>query len=418
MPTNQPLAGILFRHRACEYPHNSKADDTIGLRRTDLIAELRLPVSPKALLEKLIRFDSVNPSLDAAGGGEREIGEYITEFCRGENIDCRFQDVEGDRRNVLASVPGSSDERLLFVAHLDTVPAQGWQRNPFESILAGSRLYGRGSCDTKASLAVMLAALQSIAREKPRATIVVAGSVDEEYRKKGARALGTIVPRFDGAIVGEPTDLEMVVSHKGSVRWKIETTGLAAHTSIPENGVNAIESMAQVVLALKTLNEDLAKRVTPLTGPPTLTVSLVEGGTDICTVPARCVISVDRRLVPGESPKAAVEEVERILDGMRFQNPNLRVQSVLPTTDDFPVSGALSTRLAEVTQQACQKIAGTGEPRGVPYGTDASELSAAGIPCIIIGPGSIEQAHTVDEYVEVAQLEKAFEIYRSIMLTY
>src|SRR3977135_218035 len=104
MPRNQLLAGILFRHRACEYPHNSKADDTIGLRRTDLIAELRLPVSPKALLEKLILFDSLHPSPEAAGGGEREIGEYITEFCRGEKIDCRFQDVEGDRRNVLASV--------------------------------------------------------------------------------------------------------------------------------------------------------------------------------------------------------------------------------------------------------------------------------------------------------------------------
>lgn len=377
-----------------------------------------MPVSAKSLLEKLIRIDSVNPSLDVNGGGERAIGEYVAEFCRGNDIDCRLQDVAGDRRNVIASVPGSEDERLLFVAHLDTVPVHGWARNPFEPYLNGDRLYGRGSCDTKASLAGMLAALDSIKRERPRATIVVAGSIDEEYRKIGARALGALEPRFNGAIVGEPTDLEMVVAHKGSIRWRIETTGRAAHTSIPETGINAIETMAEVVLALKNLNDDLATRTTPLTGPPTLTVSLIDGGTDICTVPAQCAISVDRRLVPGETPAAALREVNAVLDRLKSKNPRIDVRSVLPTTDDFPVGGAMTTRLAEVTQRICRDLGGSGEPRGVPYGTDASELSAAGIPCVIIGPGSIKQAHTVDEFVEVAQLDKAFEIYRSIMLNY
>ena len=377
-----------------------------------------MPETAKSLLEKLIRFDSVNPSLDSNGGGERAIAEYIVEFCRDNDIDCRLQDVEGERRNVLASVQGSGHETLLFVAHLDTVPARGWSRNPFEPYSVKNRLYGRGSCDTKASLAVMLSALNSIKREQPRATIVVAGSVDEEYRKKGAHALGMIEPRFSGAVVGEPTDLEMVVAHKGSVRWRIETTGRAAHTSVPENGLNAIEAMAEVVISLKRLNEDLRKRPAPLTGPPTLTVSLIEGGSDICTVPARCVISLDRRLVPGESPAAAMHEVNVVLDALKLSDPHLQVKSIMPPTEDFPVSGAMATRLAEVTQRACQRLGGTGEPRGVPYGTDASQLSAAGIPCIILGPGSIEQAHTIDEYVDVAQLDKAFEIYRSIMLTY
>ncbi len=377
-----------------------------------------MPVSAKSLLERLIRFDSVNPSLDSNGGGERAIGDYIAEFCRENEIDCRLQDVSGDRRNVIASVPGASEESLLFVAHLDTVPANGWTRNPFEPYLVENRLYGRGACDTKASLAVMLAALDSIKREKPRATIVVAGSIDEEYRKIGARALGKIAPRFNGAIVGEPTDLEMVVAHKGSIRWRIETTGRAAHTSIPETGINAIETMAEVVLALKKLNNELATRAAPLTGPPTLTVSLIEGGTDICTVPAQCAIAVDRRLVPGETPAAALREINALLEKLKAANPLIDVRSVMPTTDDYPVGGAMTTRLAEVTQRVCRDFGGSGEPRGVPYGTDASELSAAGIPCIIIGPGSIAQAHTVDEYVDIAQLDKAFDIYRSIMLSY
>lgn len=377
-----------------------------------------MPEAVQSLLEQLIRFDSVNPSLDPNGGSESAIGEYIAEFCCERNIDCRLQEVDGDRRNVLASVSGQSDERLLFIAHLDTVPAHDWARNPFEPVAADNKLYGRGACDTKASLAVMLTALDAIKKERPRATIVVAGSVDEEFQKKGARALGAIRPRFSGAIVGEPTDLEMVVAHKGSVRWRIETIGRAAHTSLPEIGENAIESMAEVILALKQLNEDLRKRPAPLTGSPSLTVSIVEGGTDICTVPARCVISLDRRLVPGESPSGAVQEVDEILHRLRTKKPSIRVSSIMPPTEDFPVSGAATSRLAEVTQQACKRFAGTGQPRSVPYGTDASELCAVGIPCVILGPGSIKQAHAVDEFVDIVQLDKAFEIYRSIMLSF
>jgi acetylornithine deacetylase/succinyl-diaminopimelate desuccinylase family protein len=377
-----------------------------------------VPEAVTLLLEHLIRFDSVNPSLDPSGGGESAIGAYIADFCRERKIDCRLQDVNGERRNVLASVAGSDDETLLFVAHLDTVPARGWTRNPFEPYAVDSKLYGRGACDTKASLAVMLAALDSIRRDRPRATIVVAGSIDEEYQKRGARALGQIEPRFAGAVVGEPTDLEMVVAHKGSVRWQIETSGRAAHSSMPETGVNAIEAMAEVILRLKHLNAELRKRPDPLTGPPSLTVSLIEGGTDICTVPARCVISIDRRLVPGEVPSVAFAEVNAILQEVMAKDRTINVKSAAPPAEDLPLSAAKETRLIEVAQRACARFAGTGEPRGVTYGTDASVLSAAGIPCVVLGPGSIEQAHTVGEYVELAQLDKAFEIYREIMLTY
>jgi acetylornithine deacetylase len=374
-------------------------------------------LNPRSLLQDLIRLDSINPSLDPNGGGEAAIASYVADFCRDRQIDCKLQEVEPGRHNVLAYVPGG-ERFLLFVAHLDTVPARGWTRNPFEPREVGNRLYGRGACDTKASLAVMLCALDSIKRERPPATIVVAGSVDEEYRKKGARALRTLQPRFSGAVVGEPTNLEMVVAHKGSVRWQVETIGRAAHTSVPENGENALEAMAEVILVLKQLNQELRNRPTPLTGPPSLTVSLIEGGSDICTVPARCVISIDRRLVPGESPAQALQEVENAFDQLRNRSPQVRVRSILPAREDFPVSGALDDRLAEVTQQACRRVAGTGEPRGVPYGTDASELCAAGIPSVVFGPGSIEQAHTVDEFVDLTQLEQATEIHRLIMSTY
>jgi acetylornithine deacetylase/succinyl-diaminopimelate desuccinylase family protein len=381
-----------------------------------MVPEMTLPSATQKLLESLVRIDSVNPSLDSAGGGEKAIGGFIADFCRERNLEFKFQDVEGERRNILAWVPGSSDERLLFVAHMDTVPVKGWQRDPFEPVTVGNKLYGRGACDTKASLVAMLLALDSIKRERPRATIVVAGSVDEEFQKKGARALGEIRPLFSGAVVGEPTDLEVVVAHKGSVRWQIETIGRAAHSSMPENGANAIMAMAETLLALKTLGDGLRAKSTPLTGAPSLTVSMIEGGTDICTMPARCVISVDRRLVPGESAGEALQQVETVLKSLTQKNSEIRVRSILPAAEDPPVSGVASTPLASVVHKACSQYAGTGEFRGVPYGTDGSRLSAAGIPCIIVGPGSIEQAHTVDEFVELSQLDQAFDIYRSVML--
>lgn len=377
-----------------------------------------MPSATHSLLESLVRIDSVNPSLDSAGGGEKAMGGFIAEFCRDRNLEFKFQDVEGERKNILAWVPGSGDEKLLFVAHMDTVPVKGWKRDPFEPMTVGNKLYGRGACDTKASLVAMLLALDSIKRERPRATIVVAGSVDEEFQKKGARALGELRPLFSGAVVGEPTDLEVVVAHKGSVRWQIETIGRAAHSSVPENGQNAIMAMAETVLALQKLGDELRTQATPLTGAPSLTVSMIEGGTDICTVPPRCVISVDRRLVPGESAAGALQQVEGVLKAVMLKTPDIRVRSILPAAEDPPVSGVVSTPLASVVHDACAQFAGTGEFRGVPYGTDASRLWAAGIPCIIVGPGSIEQAHTVDEFVDLPQLDKAFDIYRSVMLQF
>ena len=130
------------------------------------------------------------------------------------------------------------------------------------------------------------------------------------------------------------------------------------------------------------------------------------------------MITIDRRLVPGETAVAALQQVENVINSAVTRNSRIRVRSILPATEDPPVSGATLTPLAETVHNACQRHAGTGEFKGVPYGTDASRLCAAGIPCIIVGPGSIEQAHTIDEFIDLSQLDTAFNIYRSIMLDY
>ncbi len=378
-----------------------------------------MPITATDLLTSLVNVNSVNPSLDSGARGEAALADRIAAFCLDRGIATYFQDVEQDRRNVLAMVPGREPaERLLFVAHMDTVPALGWQRDPFHAECRDGCLYGRGAADTKASLAAMLLALESVCRERPRATIIVAGSVDEEYLKKGAKVLARTEPGFVGAVVGEPTALEPVIAHKGSARWSIEVQGRPAHSAMPELGRNAIVDMAAVVTALHAHGEDLGRRQHPLVGAPSLTVSLIEGGSDICTVPAHCRIGIDRRLVPGESLASALQEVDAILTRLQAEHPGL-IARTLSAVGDPAFEGAAEGRLAQVTRAACGRHARTGgDFKGVPYGTDASQLGAAGIPCIVLGPGNIAQAHAVDEYVEISQLETAVRIYRSIMLDY
>jgi acetylornithine deacetylase len=376
----------------------------------------RLPVD--RILGELVAINSVNPLLSADGVGEANVAAWITRFCDNHGLAHSLQIVAKDRPNVLAWVPGCDEEiRLLFVAHMDTVPVDGWILNPFLLQRDESRLYGRGCCDTKGSLAAMLHALATIAHDKPRATVIVVGTVDEEHHKAGAKALASSGRRYEAAVVGEPTSLELVVAHKGSVRWQIETLGRAAHTSKPQLGVNAITAMAKVIAAIDKAAVELAERAHPLVGSPTLTISLIEGGENLCNVPRRCAISIDRRLVPGETAAAALAEVERILQSMRDGDPALSVQSILPAAEDPPFEAPLDARIVEVASRACREVAGTSARKGVPYGTDASQL-APDITCVVLGPGNIDQAHTIDEFVELPELEKAAEIYRRIMLSY
>ncbi|RWP16104.1 MAG: M20 family peptidase [Mesorhizobium sp.] len=371
-----------------------------------------------ALLQDLVKIESVNPSLSPRGSGEQRVAEYLERFCRDRNLPYELQHVVDGRSNFLTWISGKDpSRRLLFVAHMDTVPTDNWASDPFSPELKHNRLYGRGSCDTKGSLSAMMIALSTLGDHQPNATIVVAASIDEEYRKIGARAIALSGKSYDAAVVGEPTELELVVAHKGSVRWQIEVQGVPAHTSKPHLGVNAISGMAKVILALNEHGENLASRIQPLVSPPTLTVSLIEGGLELTTVPPSCRIWVDRRLVPGERPEQALAEVENILQGLRDRE-DIKVRSLLPALEDPAPDSAESSKIASVAAQACAKVAGTGKYIGVPYGTDASQLSLAGIPCIVLGPGSIDRAHTNNEFIELDQLERSVEIYRRIMLSY
>jgi acetylornithine deacetylase len=373
-----------------------------------------------SLLSDLVRIPSVNPQMGGAGG-ERAIAAHLAERLRGLGLTPQVTEVLPDRPNVLATVPGApGGPHLLFEAHTDTVPPSHGQDEPFNPRIQADRLYGRGSCDNKASVAAMLLALASLLPvQERRATVSLAFTMGEEFGHVGVKHLLASGLRCDAAVVGEPTGLDVVSAHKGILRWRMTTTGRAAHSSNPEAGCNAILKMAAVLRALEeTLIPQLRPRRHPLLGPPTLSVGRIEGGLQVNMVPDRCTVEVDRRMLPGETWATVREELEDALTPLRAADPDLQLLiqepyqylASLETPGDAPI-----VRLA---REAVRRIDGEHPVRAVAFGTDAAELSAAGIPGVVLGPGDIAQAHTSEEYVEIQQVVQAAAIYREIMLTF
>jgi acetylornithine deacetylase len=366
-------------------------------------------MDPVELLEELVRVDSVNPAM--GGPGEHEIVVRLVELLGDLGLEVSTPEVVDGRRNLLARLPGTSGApTLLLEAHLDTVamPEDGLAVSRSED-----RLAGRGSCDTKGSAAAMVAAMAELmGADEERATVVFAGVADEEHAMLGSRALVDQLPPVDAAVIGEPTSLEPVRVHNGLARIMIETHGRAAHTSRAHLGVNAISAAARVVSALEErLLPQLKARTHPLAGPALLTPAVIHGGVAPNIVPDRCRLWVDRRLAPGENPDAALAEIDELLDGLRergdriTRKPPWVLLEAVETPADHPV-----VRLAEESVEAV-----LGRPvtaGGVPYGTDASNLSGVGgIPCVVLGPGSIDQAHTDDEWVSLEEVRRAAVVY-------
>lgn len=371
-----------------------------------------------ALLSDLVRIPSVNPQM-GSGSGEGEIARYLAERLRSLGLPLKMTEVRPGRPNVLATLPGKpGGPHLLFEAHTDTVPPAYGQTDPFTPRLDGDFLYGRGACDAKASLAAMFLALRSILPvQGRRATISVAFTMGEELGHEGAIHLAASGFRADAAVVGEPTGLDVIVAHKGIVRWKMVATGRAAHAANPQEGCNAILKMATVVRALEArLIPGLRQRTHPLLGSPTLNVGRIEGGLQVNVVPDRCTIELDRRLLPDETWASVREELEAVLAPLRAEDPELHVLIEEPYQIFRSLATAQDAPIVRMAQEAVRRIDGQHPVCGVAFGTDAAELSAAGVSCVVLGPGAIAQAHTSAEYVEIQQVLKAAAIYREMML--
>jgi acetylornithine deacetylase/succinyl-diaminopimelate desuccinylase-like protein len=387
--------------------------------------------SVSATLADLVRRPSVNPMGRNVSGPEYlegRVTDYLVQRFSAAGLPWARQPVAPGRDNVLVRLEATHPEApvILWDAHQDTVPAEGMTIEPFAPLIRDGRLYGRGSCDVKGGMAAMLVALDRLqAATQRQATVVFTASINEEFGFSGTKRL---VRLWDGsaseaddaparrllphppalAVVAEPTNLDLVVQHKGAVRWRVRIHGRACHSAFPERGENAIYTAGHAIRALEGLAADLLERHPDHDcGPPTLNLGTVHGGAGVNLVPDLVILELDRRLVPGESPaEARAEVIARIAAACGAA----RVEHEEP----FLESGGLSISPDATAAVWIDRLAAAAAHHGhaprrlaARYGTNASVLAAAGVPGVVFGPGSIEQAHTCDEWIALDEVEAA-----------
>ncbi len=378
-------------------------------------------------LRELVAIPSVNPMgkpVDGPEYYEARVTDYLEALFQSLGLPYERQYVADRRENIIARLdgevpPAKGGPLLLFEAHQDTVPVDGMTIAPWDPVIKDGRIYGRGSCDIKGGMTAMLGAIARLAHERPPGlpTIVMACTVNEEHGYTGATALTQlwsegrdILPRQpDMAIVTEPTQLQVVVAHKGVVRWRCHARGKAGHSSQPQYGVNAIFRMAPILAALERYQKEIAPSLGhhPLCGHPTLSVGTITGGLSVNTVPDRCTIEIDRRLLPHEKPETAYLHVIDYLS--REVSSEVTVEHDPPFLVGRGLPDENNGALADALERGIQAAGLPGGKIGVAFGTDAAPISGAGVPAVVFGPGSIDQAHTADEWLALDQLEAASE---------
>ena len=366
------------------------------------------PASVAGLAQDLVRIPSVNPDGDPGTDrtGEEACAVYLRDFLSSLGAEARTEEVLPGRPNVVARFgPESGKPRLLFAPHTDTVSVAGMTVDPFGGEMRGGKIYGRGATDTKGPMASMLWALRECRDILPSLSheIWFAGLMGEEAGQDGAKALAER-ETFDFVVVGEPTGLDVVFKHKVDVTARIVATGRAAHSSCPERGENAITKLASGLLSLQeALTEYFGKIDDPVLGHPTFSIGTIRGGTKFNIVPDRAEAVVDLRLLPSQWKDRKAEEVFAV---MRDACPGLEVQRMFG-------SQALDTDPSHPL--IAQLVAAGGRPIGAAWFCDAAVFSSRGIPAVAVGPGSIAQAHTEDEFIEVAELERGVEYFKKFL---
>lgn len=357
------------------------------------------------LLAELVALPSVNPAFlppRHPRAGEDRVADFLAATAAAGGLEVELQKVLPGRANVIARLlpPGKIRQTILFAPHMDTVGADGTQFIPQRK---NGRLHGRGACDTKGSVAAMLAAVLELADAKARpqhTQIVFAGLIDEENAQAGSRSLAKGGFKADLAIVGEPTRCRVVTAHKGCLWLNLATQGKAAHGATPHLGRNAVHEMARIVDVLETdYAIRLKNRRHKLLGCGTVNVGKISGGTQPNIVPDTCAIEIDRRTLPGETEAAVRREIAALLR-MRKLSAKIASTKLAPA---MPLETDAKLPLVREFLRCVRQP----QPLGVDYFCDAAVLAAGGMPSVVFGPGDIAQAHTADEWISLAELERA-----------
>jgi len=375
------------------------------------------PAGVVDLLRDLIAIPSVNPDGDPGTDqtGEAACADYVTAFLREAcGADVVQEEVLPGRPNVIARFPCEAAEpatRLLFGPHLDTVGVGGMTIPPFGAELRDGRIWGRGASDTKGSMAAMLWALREHRDLIPRlgARVLFAGFMSEESNQDGSRHFAAHhAGEVDFALVGEPTGLDAVHAHKACWWLEFSATGRAAHSSRPELGDNAILKLIPLIQALEEFARDcIPSYDDPVLGRSTLSVNQCHGGTRANIIPNQASVVADLRATPALYAAGILDTFRAYLDQRGLSDTRIRVLGSSPTLLT-PKDHPMVTRLQTLGSQ----------PVTAPWFCDAGWLAEAGIPGVAIGPGSIEQAHTRDEWLSVNDLEDGARFFGTVLRSF
>lgn len=361
-------------------------------------------------LRDYVAIPSVNPmgrdDMPTELVGERRLAEHLDTEFRRLGLDSRVIG-RGERRSVVAEarVSGATDT-LLVASHIDTVPVDGMEIDPFDPVVEGGRLRGRGSCDTKGGMAACVTALARLLRDGTLGcNVILVGEADEEFSSVGVsdvlEHLG--VHRPDWILATEPTGMRVVTAHKGVATAKVHARGIACHSSAPAEGRNALVGLSRAILELDELGQRLSAHQHPSLGSGTLSVNLASGGHGHNIVPDRASLTLDRRLLPGETEESVRAEIEDALartgtEGLEVGRCRVE-KPPLGTPDDHHAVERCQAALASLGMEEAADTAA--------FGTDAGVFAEHGIPGVVLGPGSILQAHTAREHIEVDEVERA-----------
>jgi len=356
------------------------------------------------LLARLVAIDSVNPTLVPGAAGEAAIAAFVRDWLAARDAEVHWLESTPGRPSVVGRFAGRGGGRsLLLDGHLDTVGVEG-MAEPFSARVANGRLYGRGAYDMKGGVAAMLVAAARAAASGLEGDVLVACVADEEVASLGT---AEVAERFraDGAIVTEPTGLDLVVAHKGFVWAEIDLAGRAAHGSRPDLGIDAIAHAGRVLAGIERLGEELAGGAShPLLGTASVHASTIEGGDGWSLYPARCRLRVEWRTLPGEGPADVEAKLRELLAGLAAADPrfaaNLRMDLAREPHEVDPGHALAATVRAAAAAATGREPATT----GVAYWADAALLGAAGIPTVMFGPGGAG-AHEAEEWAELESVE-------------
>ena len=367
-----------------------------------------------SMLSNMIRINSENPP-----GREEELASYVAERLAELGLKAWIDRFQG-RANALGSIRIGDGEKIMLISHLDTVPAgerELWRIPPFSGIVKDGRVYGRGAADAKGCLASMFGCLKILADEgwPINGEIIFAAVADEESENRGIRRLVAQGIKADYAVVGEPTNLNVCIAHKGSIFLRASFIGRAAHSSKPERGVNAVYAASEYALRIEKLSRRF-KVKHRLLGRPSLAVTIVRGGVKDNVIPDRCELVINRRTLPNEDLETVVDQLK---DLARKVSKERRVKAFVKIDRYLPASETdKDEEIVKAGLRAVSRVLGKrARPKGFQATCDMTFLvHRANIPCIILGPGRLEEAHAIDEWVEIDQLVNGSKIYHELIM--